>query len=98
MGLFDYAPGGAGQPGRRPKRGVSWEVRLFFLAPIYLVVAAAVAMGGAFVYYTTTIPDPMVLRHKANAPSCASLPATARCWPSAAARRPISRSTCCRDT
>jgi penicillin-binding protein 1A len=68
MGLFDYAPGGAGQPGPRPKRGVSWEVRLFFLAPIYLVVAAAVAMGAAFVYYTTTIPDPMVLRHKANAP------------------------------
>ncbi len=71
MGLFDYAPGGAaGQPNPRgrPRREPSWEFRLFVLFPIYLIVTAAFAMGAAFVYYTTTIPDPMVLRHKANAP------------------------------
>jgi penicillin-binding protein 1A len=79
MGLFDYAPGGAApQPGprrgperdprRAPARGTPWEFRLLVLGPVYLLAAAAIAIAGAFVYFTTTIPDPMVLRHKANAP------------------------------
>jgi len=30
--------------------------------------AAGLAIAGAFLYYTATIPDPLVLRHKASAP------------------------------
>lgn len=72
MGIFDpsLSPGGAAPP--EPRRGfvrsLPWEFRLFILGPIYLTVAASLLIVGAFVYYTATIPNPMALRQKANAP------------------------------
>ena len=70
MGLFDpsLSSDGGGPERGRATRGFSWEVRLLILGPIYLTVIAAVLLVGAFVYYTATIPNPMALRQKENAP------------------------------
>jgi penicillin-binding protein 1A len=35
---------------------------------MYLTALGGLALAGAFVYFTATIPDPMVLRHKQSAP------------------------------
>jgi penicillin-binding protein 1A len=71
MGLFDRSHS-RGAPPPQPKRGpgrrLPWEFRLLVLAPIYLTVATGLVVAGAFVYYTTAIPDPMALRHKQRAP------------------------------
>ena len=62
-------------PGRVSGRGrgwllrrLPWEFRLLIRAAIYLGLPAAIALAGAFVYYTATIPNPMVLRQKERAP------------------------------
>ena len=71
MGLFDpslSAGDGGPEPRRTAARGASWEFRLFILGPIYLTVIASVLLAGAFVYYTATIPNPMALRQRQNAP------------------------------
>ena len=68
MGLFDQ-PRNVREPrSRKPVRGRSWEFRLFILLPMYLFALGGLAIAGAFVYFTATIPDPMALRHKENAP------------------------------
>jgi len=71
MGLFD-------QPRRKAVRravkeqerphGRTWNFRLFVLGPMYLIALGGLAVAGAFVYHTATIPDPMALRHKERAP------------------------------
>jgi penicillin-binding protein 1A len=69
MGLFDQQPRRTSEPyARKPARGRSWEFRLFILLPMYLTALSGLAVAGAFVYFTATIPDPMVLRHKERAP------------------------------
>ena len=71
MGLFDpsLSPGGgAPQPGRGRARGVPLELRLLVLGPIYLAAVFGAVLAGFFVYYTATIPDPMALRQKQDAP------------------------------
>ncbi len=73
MGLFDQprkkpARRAAKKSARRDKKPVTWEFRLLVLLPMYLLALGGLGIGGAFVYYTTTIPDPMALRHKENAP------------------------------
>ena len=71
MGLFDpsLSPGG-GAPanGRGTARGPSLEFRLLILGPIYLAAIVGAVLAGFFVYYTATIPNPMALRQKENAP------------------------------
>ncbi len=71
MGLFDPSL----SPGRRPpepKRGflrrLPWDLRLLVLGCIYLTGTAGLLLGGAFVYYTATIPNPMAMRQKQSAP------------------------------
>src|SRR2546423_805099 len=61
--------------GALPQRGVGrllrrlpWEFRLLARAALYLGLPVAIALAGAFVYYTATIPNPMVLRQKERAP------------------------------
>src|SRR6185295_3453439 len=72
MGLFDPSLSTGGE--RRPtahKRGLRrlpWDLRLLVLACIYVPAFAGLLLGGAFVYYTATIPNPMALRQKQNAP------------------------------
>ena len=69
MGLFDQSPYNlASRADRARSRAVTWEFRLLVLAPMYLTALAGLAVAGAFVYYTATIPDPMVMRHKERAP------------------------------
>src|SRR5438105_15669022 len=70
MGLFDpsLSAGGATDPSRGSGRKLPWEVRFLILGPIYLTVIAGALLAGAFVYYTATIPNPMALRQKENAP------------------------------
>jgi penicillin-binding protein 1A len=72
MGLFDSPLSRDGglppEPRGRPRRGPSLGFSLFVLTPIYLTVTASLAMAGAFVYYTATIPDPAAMRHKQRAP------------------------------
>jgi penicillin-binding protein 1A len=73
MGLFDYKPSAA-RPHtlKEPRRGflrrLPLDVRLLALAAIYVPALAGLALAGAFVYYTATIPDPMALRQKQSAP------------------------------
>ena len=74
MGLFDYKPSAARPPqlSVEPKRGflrrLPLDVRLLVLAAIYIPALGGLALAGAFVYYTATIPDPMALRQKQSAP------------------------------
>jgi penicillin-binding protein 1A len=71
MGLFDQprrkAVRRTAKNRERPRRR-SWNVRLFVLAPMYLMALGGLAIAGTFVYHTATIPDPMALRHKERAP------------------------------
>ncbi len=71
MGLFDPSlshGGGAPANGRGAARGPSLEFRLLILGPIYLAAIVGAVLAGFFVYYTATIPNPMALRQKENAP------------------------------
>ncbi|MBX9592276.1 MAG: PBP1A family penicillin-binding protein [Hyphomonadaceae bacterium] len=45
-----------------------WDLRLLVVGFIYLPAIAGLLLAGAFVYYTTTIPNPMALRQKQSAP------------------------------
>src|SRR5262245_44484745 len=72
MGLFDPSPSlgapGPIEPVRAPARVPGLGTFLFLWLPIYFTVLAGLLLTGAFVYYTATIPDPMALRQKTNAP------------------------------
>jgi penicillin-binding protein 1A len=72
MGLFDPSPShgapGPVEPFRTPARGASFATRLFFWLPVYAIVATGALLAAAFVYYTATIPNPMALRQKQDAP------------------------------
>ena len=61
-------PIGTGEPRGGLLARLPWELRLLVRAPLYLGLPAAIAMAGAFVYYTAVIPNPMVLRHKERTP------------------------------
>jgi penicillin-binding protein 1A len=83
MGIFDAAQartgrrrteevraGGAAPEARPPplrrRRFRLW--RLLLAAVIYPVLIAALALGAAFSYYSSAIPDPLALRQKDSAP------------------------------
>ena len=72
MGLFEQPRRKAARrepkQRERPQEGRTWSFRLFVLGPMYLVALGGLAVAGAFVYHTATIPDPMALRHKERAP------------------------------
>ena len=60
--------------GRRPPRWTTSaatraaDFGLLASAALRLTAVAGFALAAAFVYFTATIPDPLVLRHKENAP------------------------------
>src|SRR5262245_9240842 len=70
MGLFRRTrPRPTGVRKRRRLQSWPWEIRLVVLATIYLGPPLALTVAVAMAYYTVSIPDPMVLRHKESAPS-----------------------------
>ncbi|MDX2202978.1 MAG: PBP1A family penicillin-binding protein [Hyphomicrobiaceae bacterium] len=60
--------GGAPAAGRSLLQRLPWELRLIVLSPFYIGLPLAIALTACFVYYTTIIPNPMVLRAKERAP------------------------------
>jgi penicillin-binding protein 1A len=83
MGIFDPARARDGQvrtegvrpgrtalepapPSRRRRRFRPW--RLIVAAVVYPTLVVALALGAAFSYYSSAIPDPLALRQKDNAP------------------------------
>jgi penicillin-binding protein 1A len=71
MGLFDpsMSRGDSVSPAARGvRRGLPWDVRLLILGPLYLAAIGGILLAGIFVYYTATIPNPMALRQKQDAP------------------------------
>ncbi len=50
-------------------RRLPWELRLLLLSPFYIGIPLGLLLAGVFVYYTTIIPNPMIMRHKERAPA-----------------------------
>jgi penicillin-binding protein 1A len=68
MGIFDSSRARAAAAGRVRRPQQRRRPGLFSLVAFHLAFATALGMAGAFAYFTATIPDPLVLRHKENAP------------------------------
>ncbi len=68
-GNASHGPSGpTGPAGRSLLQRLPWELRFLILSPIYVGLPAALALAGLFIYYTTIIPNPMILRAKERAP------------------------------
>ncbi|MBO0740020.1 MAG: PBP1A family penicillin-binding protein [Hyphomicrobiaceae bacterium] len=59
---------GRSQGTRALLRRLPWEIRLSFLAIFYLGPPALLIIAATLIYYTLSIPDPMALRLKDQAP------------------------------
>lgn len=70
MGIFDASRPLAVRPGpeRRPPQRRRGTLRLLASLAFHLAFVAGFALLCGFVYFTATIPDPLTLRHKGDAP------------------------------